>query len=69
MPACMLDYVSPLDLLFFSKFFILYWSIADEQYCDSFKWTADSPIGSVVKNLLAMQEVRVQSLGLEDPFK
>ena len=27
-------------VFFFFKLFILYWSIADYQYCDSFRWTA-----------------------------
>ena len=32
-------YMCVFDLIFFLKLFILYWGIADWQYCDSFRWT------------------------------
>ena len=44
--------------------FLLHWQV------DSLPLNyQDFPIGSVVKNLSAMQEMQLPSLGLEDPLK
>ena len=38
-------------------------------FIDTILWNGDLPSGSAVRNLYAVQETRVQSLGWEDPLK
>ena len=71
---------SVLILPFFKKLFILYWCIADEQFCDrtdsgihthvsALPQVGLSLVAQTVKNLPALLETWVWSQGWEDPLE